>query len=200
MQDPILMPPRNWEQPRDPERSNQRANNQRPRNVKGFANDGGLKQAHLSKPTVSDIVSTTRAQELKCERVNQTLDRGLEEAGLEQTRYEEGNFEGRWCHPVRSRSILDRPSADGVIRPSAYLTDEPLHRRAGNWMEQDLTECGEAALLACRILAGITHALQTRHSTLPRLFWAYGSHVSSMDGRSNMVSNIWLSDTPETYR
>jgi len=151
------MPPMHWEKGRVPNPSNQRANEQRPRNTKGFGNDGGIKQAFGSKPTVPTGIRTTRGQDLKLERVFQNLDNAREEAGLEQARYEEGNFEGRWCHPI-------------VCRRSNYIKEGPVQHPAGNWMEQDLENSSPAALLASRILSGLTHELQARHSTLPRLF------------------------------
>lgn len=153
------MPPRNWETGRVPLSSDQKANTQRPRHVRGSANDGGIKQAFVSKPTVPSGVRSTRGQDLKLQRVFQKMDNDQEEAGLEQTRFEDGNFGGRWCHPVQCKR-------------GNYMQDGPMEHPVEHWMEQDLENCGEAALLAHRILAGITRALQDRHSTLKSLFWA----------------------------
>lgn len=157
MQDPILMPPRCWETGRVPDKSNQRSNNQRPKHHKGAGNDRGMQQAFGSKPTVPTGIRTTRGQDLKLERVFQNLDNAREEAGFEQTRYEEGNFEGRWCHPV-------------VCKRSNYIHEGPVPHPAEGWMEQDLENSSPAELLAHRILSGINRELQVRHSTLPRLF------------------------------
>jgi len=157
MQDPILLPQRVWEPSRETKRSDQHTNDCRPRHHKDSGNDGAVRQSYMSKSTCPDLVRSNRAQELKLGRVFQTLDNDREEACLEQTRFEEGNFGGRWCHPVRAK-------------PGAYLNHGPMHHFA--WMEQDLSEMGEAGLLASRIVSGITKILQEQHSTMPRLFWA----------------------------
>lgn len=157
VQDPILLPRRSWEPSRVPQKSDQHANDQRPRNTRDAANDGGRRQAFLAKPTVPDMVRTTHGHELKLERVFQTLDRNREESCLEQTRFEDGNFGGRWCHPVRAK-------------PGAHLGKGPL--QPYSWMESDLGDMDDAELMASRIVSGITRALQENHSTLTRLFKA----------------------------
>lgn len=160
MQDPILLPRCSWERSRGPEGSDQQRNNVRPRTTKDSGNDGGIRQAHITKPTVSDIVRSTRGHDTKAERVFQNLDRVREEAGLEHEKFEEGTFGGRWCHPVRPKK--------------EHLTKENVepHR----WMEQELNNAGEADLMASRILAGITRKLQEHHSTVPRLFKPVNIH------------------------
>lgn len=163
MQDPILMPTRNWEPSRVPNRSDQHANNQRPRHHKGAGNDGGVKQAFVSKPTVPTGIRTTRGQDLKLQRVFQTLDKEQVEAGFEQQRYEEGNFQGKWAHPLNCRQ-------------SNFISDNIENHPVNVWMDQSLEDSNEVALLASRILYGLTNALQARHSTLPRLFWAVNAH------------------------
>lgn len=161
MQDPILMPPRNWEPSRVPGASDQHANNVRPRNCRDAGNDGGQRQSFLSRPTVSEKVRSTRGHDLKLQRVFQTMEHDREESCLEQSRHEDGNFEGRWCHPVRPK-----PGASGG---KAFV--QPF-----SWMEQDLSDMSEGSLLASRIVSGITRALQEQHSTLKRLFWAVNRH------------------------
>jgi len=159
MQDPILMPTRNWEPKRAPDRSDQHANNQRPRNHKGTGNDGGVKQSCQSKPTVPTGIRSTRGQDLKLQRVFQTLDKEQVEAGFEQQRYEEGNFGGKWAHPLNCRH-------------SNFISDNIENHPVNILMDRSLEDSDEVALLASRILSGLTNALQTRHSTLQRLFWA----------------------------
>jgi len=153
------MPTRNWEPNRTPSRSDQHANDQRPRHHKSAGNDGGVKQAFVSKPTVPTGIRSTRGQDLKLQRVFQTLDNGIVEGGFEQQRYEEGNFQGKWAHPLNCRQ-------------SNFISDDTENHPVNIWMDQSLEESDEVALLASRILSGLTHALQARHSTLPRLFWA----------------------------
>jgi len=159
------MPPRSWEPTRGPQRSDQHVNDFRPRHVRGAANDGTLKQSHVSKPSVSETVRSSRGHDMKTEHVAKYLDRNHDEACLEQERHEDGNYGGRWCHPVRSK-------------PTANLTDGPLTHH--NWMEQELSDQDESALLASRVISGITRALQERHSTLQRLFWCVNRGCSGV--------------------
>jgi len=49
-----------------------------------------------------------------------------------------------------------------------------------SWMDESLGDAGEGTLLASRILAGITRALQENHSTIPRLFWAVNRGASGV--------------------
>jgi len=177
MQDPILMPPRNWETGRVPLSSDQKANTQRPRHVRGSANDGGIKQAFVSKPTVPSGVRSTRGQDLKLQRVFQKMDNDQEEAGLEQTRFEDGNFGGRWCHPVQCKR-------------GNYMQDGPMQHPVEHWMEQDLENCGEAALLAHRILAGITRAFKTVTAHL-RVFSGLSIRAVRVSSSSRSLWKDW---------
>jgi len=163
MLDPIFMPPRCWEPRRGPLRSDQHANDVRPRHVRGSANDGTLRQSHISKPTVSDAVRSTRGHNMKTQHVARVLDRNHDEASLEKELHEDGCFRGRWCHPLRSK-----PAGLGQ---GSQLHDGPLDHH--DWMQQDLSDQDEAAAVASRVLSGITRALQENHSTVPHLFRAH---------------------------
>lgn len=157
MLDPILMPPRCWEPRRGPQRTNQCASDVRPRHAKSAANDAAIKQSHISKPTAPEMVRSTRGHDMKTQHVARTLDRNHDEAHLEKECHEDGSFGGRWCHPRRSKA-------------GTHLQHGPVEHH--DWMQQDLSGLGDSEMLASRILAGITRALQEQHSTVPRLFWS----------------------------
>lgn len=163
MQDPILFGNRSWETSRAPQGSSHHTKtNTRPRNTKA-ANDGGERSApHMSRPTVPDCVRSTRGHDLKLQYTFQNLDRARDEANMDNARHEEGSLGGRWCHAVT------RPGTGTDTRPgtSESMVSEPPH----SWMEQDQSDMGGAAVLASRILAGMTRALNENHSTIPQLF------------------------------
>lgn len=116
LQDPILMPPMHWVKSQQysspPERYNDDASDLRPRTAEG--RDRPLKESvaktvlaeyEETKPaTVSIPVRSNRAQAIILKTRKDAMRKRDQEAFIEQARFEQGQFEGRFANPLQKNS------------------------------------------------------------------------------------------------
>mmetsp|Transcript_57666 Transcript_57666/g.122684 ORF Transcript_57666/g.122684 Transcript_57666/m.122684 type:complete len:468 (+) Transcript_57666:296-1699(+) len=143
--DPVLLPPRNWTGPSNiSDRSRGDAADLRPLAAYALS----TKRDRATNPSVPTMVRSNIAHDRRAQMAFKHLDKRREEAVVEQARFENGMFEGKWRDPM-----LDLPP--GVL-PEA----SPSENHA--WLELPLAKMDSDQVMALRLLYNINSAM--RHS------------------------------------
>lgn len=157
MLDPVLMPPRHWVlSPQAPDRWRGDAADSRPSAVQELA----VGRDRASGPVGSPQVRMTAAHTARSKLAFQHLDKRREEAVLEQARFENGVYEGRWRDP-----LLDR---NGEL-PEASPAEEH------SWVSMPVEDLKPAQVKALKILYGIDTAVKQSMGRFADLFAAENS-------------------------
>ncbi|CAE8631333.1 unnamed protein product, partial [Polarella glacialis] len=167
MLDPILMPPRNWEQGMvPPERWAGDASEFRPFTAEGREKPRGnvtFLAEHTETPLLKPEVRSAMYQDTKHRAVTASLAKKRDESYLEQVRYETGVWEGRWRDPMLDKNGL------------ALLEDGS----AGNQKStaHSLENVEEVEGIATRIVLALDQALYEHRGKLGHLFKAVNRGV-----------------------
>lgn len=151
MLDPCLMASRSWQTSKPPPvRWENDPGDVRPHSSEHLGN----KRNRVAAPVCSDTVRTTRAHALRAQHCSQNQDKNREEKFLEQVKFENGLFDGRWRDPT-----LDHKG----------VPEEPPVEQH-DWIGQEHKDMHEMQQLASRILFGLQNCLRARRAKLSSLF------------------------------
>lgn len=152
MLDPCLMAPRSWTTSKPPPvRWDNDAGDVRPLTME----DIGHRRNRAAGQVISDCVRTTNFHNRRAKLVHQIFDRNREDRFLEQVRFENGAYEGRWRDP-----LLDR---------QGQLPEEHPHEDH-DWVSRDKQDMNPAQQLASDILFGLQSHLRTSRQRISQLF------------------------------
>jgi len=151
MQDPCLMSPKAGAAGDVPVRWAGDAGDARPLTTEVI----GHKRNRQADPVISDGVRSTKAHSLRALRALQHVDQRRGEAVLEQARFENSVYEGRWRDP-----LLDT---------GGHLPEEAPAERHG-WLGLAEEDKDPAQSAASRVLFGLEDCLSTCRSRLTELF------------------------------
>lgn len=156
MLDPCLMAPRSWHTSKPPPvRWENDPADVRPHSTEHL----GHKRNRVAAPVCSDIVRSTRAHTLRAQMSSQHQDKNREEKFLEQVRFENGLFDGRWRDPV-----LDHKG----------LPEEPPMEQH-DWIGAEAEDMHAMQQLGSRILFGLQNCLRANRAKITTLFKAENS-------------------------
>jgi hypothetical protein len=148
--DPCLMPPTVWQGSKSPShRTAGDAGDMRPLVSEEF----GHKRSRKQDPVTSDIVRATGGHTRRAQRLFHCLDNKREEAVLEQARFEQGVFEGKWRNP-----LLDTP----------HIDEHPPEQH--DWIELSLEEMTPSQQTAAYLLFRIERVSYKTRGRLAQLF------------------------------
>lgn len=136
----------------------------------------GKHQARTLKdaPTISEMVRSSKAHELRTRRVFDVLDKKREEVFLEKIRFEQGVFEGKWRDP-----LLD--GGEAVLQPDP----EEKH----DFLRSDDHDA-PAKRNASRILFGLEKALRKGRGNLQNLFRAVNKNTPNVLETEEFLAGI----------
>lgn len=156
MVDPIHMPPRGWEPYKStPGRWAKDQSDMRPPMTEGC--EYRHRRSRTAGPVIPAMVMSSAAHDKRAMLTFQTLDKQTEEIKLEQVRFENGVFEGRWRDPS-----LDQWVAAAALVPATPACCEFLSKvdSAAPRIQQ----------VASKLLHGVEAALSANKGTLRHLF------------------------------
>jgi len=207
MLDPCLMPPRSWASSKPPPvRYEDDAGDVRPTATEEL----GHKRNRAAGQVISDSVRSTNAHNRRAKLVHQMFDRNREDRFLEQARFENGAFEGRWRDPTldfggnlpeespeEDYSWLakqDWSQASGSREdPLASLTLEELQQRVRTTKKPSDTKSqdfGPPHEIASMILFGLHSQLQTDRQRISQLFEAENSGAKGVLEPKEFLSGL----------
>jgi len=156
MMEPIHMPPRVWtETKQPPHRWPRDPSDVRPATTE--CNEHRHRRSRTAGPFISDIVRSNTTHDLRAAHAFRSLDKKTEEIQLEEVRFQQGMFDGRFRDPM-----LDA----GVSGP-ALVASSAAHC---HFLAEDHSDAPEAQQVASRLLFGIEEALTQSKGHLKSLF------------------------------
>lgn len=155
MLDPCLLAPRSWPTTSGvpPVRQENDAGDVRPE-----PKEHNHKRNRIDAPHISDTVRTTKAHKERALVANRNVDKIREEKLLEQVRFEQGMYEGRWRDPM----------LEGVVGQLPEESPEEKH----DWLGVDHEEMHSQQQLGSRILFGLQVCLRNCRGKVTNLFQA----------------------------
>jgi len=158
MMDPIHMPPRGWESSKQtPGRWARDPGEMRPATTEG--KEHRHRRSRTAGPVISEMVRSNTAHDRRAALAFRSVDKRNEEAQIEQVRFEQGVFEGRWRDP-----LLDPSVAAPALGPS-----QPV--RCG-FLAEVSDDAPRAQRVASEVLFGVEEVLRTSRGNLQHLFRA----------------------------
>ncbi|CAJ1390300.1 unnamed protein product [Effrenium voratum] len=174
MVEPILMPPRCWDQVKQPpDRYSRDVAEMRPRTAEGRDRpllkspaEEMLTQHEQAKPKPS--VRTTRAHRAMVQRRKEAARKKDQEAFIESVRFEQGQYEGRFSNPLVKDSGL--PNEKMIAAVDNIGAEPAADEYDGPRVAWDAKEPWESLGLAKHIFLGLHDVMRERRANLKHLF------------------------------